>query len=62
MYLLRVIFFVNELGFINANLMAATFKTSKKLENVTSDVNFLEEYMGKNIIPKGLVWKLQVQG
>ena len=64
MYLLRVLLFVNELGsfFIDASLMAATFKTSKKLENVTSDVGFLEECIARGVVPKGLTWKLQVQG
>ena len=65
MYLLRVLLLFNELFsfFRNANLkMGSTFKTSRRLENVTSDVRFLEECMGKNIVPKGLGWKLQLQG
>ena len=64
MHLLRVLLFINELGsfFVGASLMAATFKASKKLENVTSDVGFLEECIARKVVPKGITWKLQVQG
>ena len=42
--------------------METTFKTSRRLENVSSDINFLEECMGRKLVPKGLGWKLQIQG
>ena len=45
MYLLRVLLLFNELCSFSsdANLMDRTFKTSRRLENVSSDITFLEE-------------------
>ena len=64
MYLLRVLLLFNELCSFSsdANLMDRTFKTSRRLENVSSDITFLEECVRRGVVPKGLGWKMQVQG
>ena len=64
MYLLRVLLLVNELAsfFCHANRMASTFRLTKRLENVGSDIKFIEECIKEGKIPKGLQWNLKVQG
>ena len=42
--------------------MASTFRITRRLENVGSDINFLEECIREGKIPKGLQWNLKVQG
>ena len=45
MYFIGVLIFINELDSFcaHANLMTANLRVVKKLENVTSDLHFLEE-------------------
>ena len=64
MYILSAWLFINELCsfFLVADLMTSSFKIAVKLENVVSDIKFLECCVGKELVPSGLKWKLRVQG
>ena len=46
----------------NANLMVAKFRVVRKIENVASDIQFLEECARKEWVPKGFRWKFKAQG
>ena len=40
----------------------STYKLSKKGENAASDISFLERCVREGLTPKGLRWKLRIQG
>ena len=42
--------------------MAARLRVIKKVENITSDINFLEECVRTGKVPNGIRWKFKAQG
>ena len=64
MYFFSVCWWFNELCsfLIYANLMASTFRVTRKIANVASDIGFLEECGKKGHVPNGFRWKFKAQG
>ena len=63
MHLTSVWILINELCsfFLHADWME-NFRVIKKIENVTSDIRFLEECVRIGWIPNGFKWKFKAQG
>ena len=47
---------------VDAGLAMSTYKLSKREENAASDIDFLEKCVKEGLTPKGLRWKLKIQG